>query len=85
MGTHVGGTAVAAELKLFVREEWGEVLEWNTVSYIRWVTTIDLVDAGEWEVLFTLMWWTNVALDDITSLQSVALHKIGSYVDIIWR
>lgn len=31
-GAEIGGSAVATEIELLVREEWGEVLERNTVT-----------------------------------------------------
>ena len=79
----VGSGAIAAEGELLLGEQWCKVLEGYTVANLIWVTTVDATNIGHSKELLALVWWTNGALYHVTSLQTVALNLLRSYIYII--
>ena len=81
--TEVGGAGISRQAVLLVGEEWGEVLKRYSVANLRRNSAVDFVNAGEREVLLTLMWRAHMALYYIASLEAVALDERVRHIDII--
>ena len=64
----IGGSAVAAEIELFFREEWGKVFERHSVAHFRWVAAVNLVYRAKGEIFFVFVWRTHLAVNDISGL-----------------
>ena len=79
----VGGAAVTAESEFLFGEKRCEVLKGYTVTYLAWITAIDLCDATESEVFLCTIGGTYLALYHITCFKGVLTDLLYSKIYII--
>ena len=57
------GVTWRLELELLIGEDRREVVKGDTITHLRWRTTIDSDDLLKWEILIPILWWTDEALN----------------------
>src|SRR5690606_4442033 len=57
----------------------------NSISYIIWRSTIDLIDFDQREIFFTFFWRSNFTRYGVTGFQTEASNLRMRNINIVWR